>query len=184
MGFEVIVNTIVLDDNHQEIIELKKLLDKSDVKMVVDNIIPEGRAVQYFSTDKIRDNASVVAAMMSSKKFEKFSEMYDYSLDNSFKTNDCGIGTTLLFITVNGECALCPSLIEKCPLGNIFDTDFEDIELKKREYNKMLKLLKDCKNVNCEFLESCKGGCRARAFYFNEDVESVDTMSCYRYGRL
>ncbi|MGV9174286.1 MAG: SPASM domain-containing protein, partial [Promethearchaeia archaeon] len=40
----------------------------------------------------------------------------------------------------------------------------------------------ECKD--CEYLESCRGGCRYRAFKHTGDIRGIDKYKCFQFGKI
>lgn len=97
----------------------------------------------------------------------------------------CGVGENMLFIKSNGEICLCPTLTSKeskeFELGNIFNDTLEDA------WNKLIaSKLKgvNCKYKDCNYINTCRGGCRSRAYLLNKDINDIDPIPCNFFNVL
>lgn len=176
----VSINTIVLDDNHEEIEKLSQFFEERGIEVVIDNLIWEGRATHFANSKNFKKNARFLAGILQ----KKFGNSCLETLDEKFESGNCGIGENLMYISSNGEIALCPSLVGVFPIGNIDSMKFSDANKSKNEAARVLTKLTDCENSDCLVMKSCKGGCRARAYHMTKKMDSIDEISCYRYGRL
>ncbi|NLM66022.1 MAG: radical SAM protein [Enterococcus sp.] len=179
-NIDINVNTIVLDDNHDDVWKLAEYLDSKRIPIFVDNLIWEGRATSFANPKNIGKNARFVARFLQ-KRIANSSAEY---LDENFKSGNCGVGKKLMFITADGQIRLCPSLTDVFPLGNIEETKFIDASKNKDNVSKILEKLTECQEKKCRLINICKGGCRARAYYMTKNIDGIDTINCYRYGMI
>jgi len=104
-----------------------------------------------------------------------------YESETSFK--DLACGPNIMAIDVLGNISKCGFFSEN-DLGNVFELGVKQSWRKIQErLNWNIKDLK-CFEINCEFLNQCRGGCRYRAYVETGDVLGEDIYMCYRYGRL
>lgn len=100
----------------------------------------------------------------------------------------CQAGVDKLYVTASGEVHACHLFdgVAK-PLGDLHAERLEDIHgtLSTREAGALLTsfdlgALHAC--AACPVLETCGGGCRARAWSMTGDRAGVDPVSCRKYG--
>lgn len=114
-----------------------------------------------------------------------WSQKINYGLTFSNKyIGYCGAGIFSCYITSEGDVGLCPLLnkgqffagslkLEK--LSNIWN--YSNAFKAYRQYN-----VKDINKCNtCIYVNSCRGGCRARAFYMTKSLLEPDPVSCQMY---
>ena len=90
-----------------------------------------------------------------------------------FPDGGCQAANTLLFISPDGDLYPCPTL--PIPLGNVLQTALQDIissRLKKKVRNDILSIPPVCST--CEQADSCKAGCRGRAYMIHTSLENSD----------
>jgi MoaA/NifB/PqqE/SkfB family radical SAM enzyme len=87
------VNTMIMDDNHDDIIDIIAYFKKLDISVNLDVIFKVGRAVNL--DNKLYDNLKFIKRVIPISKVSK---------------HRCGVGHNLLFVDYNGIFNLCPSL--------------------------------------------------------------------------
>jgi radical SAM protein with 4Fe4S-binding SPASM domain len=92
-------------------------------------------------------------------------------------------GPNLMAIDVTGVVTKCGFFQEKS-VGNVHDLGVEKCwKLIQKNLNWSIDDL-ECKELNCEFLNECSGGCRYRAYQNTGNILGVDTYKCYQFGKL
>jgi radical SAM protein with 4Fe4S-binding SPASM domain len=92
-------------------------------------------------------------------------------------------GPHLMAIDVVGTISKCGFFTEQSP-GNIFELGLKKSwELTQKNLNWCLEELK-CSEMDCEFIDDCRGGCRYRGFKYTGDMRGVDSYKCYQFGKL
>ena len=102
-------------------------------------------------------------------------------ITNYSNKTTCGLGLSQLTIDSDGSVYPCSALIDKnLKIGNIRDSDFSEIISKAKEIYKevIVDTIEECKE--CDFRLLCGGGCRAMAYYANNDIKSCDP-NCSSY---
>lgn len=92
----------------------------------------------------------------------------------SHKTS-CGLGVSQLTIDSDGSVYPCSALIDKnLKIGNVRESDFSVIINNAKELYQTVNVetIEVCKE--CDFRLLCGGGCRAMAYYANNDIKSCD----------
>lgn len=181
-GFNIVVNSIVLDDNHDEIAKLADfLVNEIGVSINIDNLMYEGRMSKEEHTNtKEKENALVVSTI-----FNQINENESINLNKKNILNDnyshkyCGVGQSMIYLTSTGDIALCPSLTN-FKMQKKFDeiTNFFEIEQFISTFNNV-----GCKHTECNRYQDCNHGCRARAFLMSGDLCERDMVYCYRLGK-
>ena len=106
--------------------------------------------------------------------FESESESNDFAY---------ACGPHLMAIDVVGVITKCGFFTEQS-VGNIFDLGIKKgWELTQESLNWYLDDLK-CRDLNCEFIDDCRGGCRYRGLKNTGDIYGVDSFKCFQFGNL
>lgn len=179
-GVNVSVNSMVMDDNHEEIVKLVRFLLEKKVNIVLDTIIAEGRMKDINFDEKHRKmNCLLCSALTHNNLKQEKDEQVEYKAysDEVFNRN-CGVGQRMIYLAANGQISLCPSLIEFC-----LDKRYNEVH----SYEEIHKFLDGYNNLNCKYTEckkytQCGGGCRAKAFIDVGDICEKDIESCYKFG--
>jgi radical SAM protein with 4Fe4S-binding SPASM domain len=91
-------------------------------------------------------------------------------------------GANLMAIDVAGKVSKCGFFSELSP-GNVFDVGLKQSwEFIQKEANWNINELR-CAEVECKYLEDCRGGCRFRASLCSNDIAGIDPYKCAQYGR-
>lgn len=164
---KVYVNSIVMNDNHEDIRKIIQHFESMGIEVHLDMIMECGRAKKNISqTSSIDGNIEFIKDTISrSKNFLK--EFHDYS-----NMETCGVADTLLFIDYKGEFNICPSLTRDLSEEYYVGDTLEAANFNLRNFN--LK----CRETNCNFFNKCSYGCRARALLNTGDVNGKDIMMC------
>ncbi len=93
----------------------------------------------------------------------------------------CGLGTSMLNITAEGNLTLCPALNSSVhTMGNIYKTRIKKIWAT----SKNLKFFRDKRHItssiclNCSSVLECQGGCKAKSLTFNGNFNQPDPWMC------
>lgn len=179
LGIKVKINTLVMDDNHQDVVEIFKDFTSIGITCNLDNIIPEGRMITKKEiNENAKKNALVISTIMNcfQEKKEiciKNIEPFNKEISGEF----CGVGKSMIYITASGDVTLCPSLTEGFKLGTIYDKELSNIVDNLKKFNKL-----SCERSDCKFIEKCTGGCRARAMRYLGRITNPDPIACIRFG--
>ena len=167
IGVKVYVNSIVMNDNHDDVKKIIQYFEHKNIEVHLDMIMECGRAERNIvQTNFIDDNIEFIKSTINkSKKFEN--EYHDYS-----NMETCGVADTLLFVDYKGAFNVCPSLtrdlLEDYYLG-------DTIEMAHRN---LAELNLKCNEVECEIHSKCSYGCRARALLYTGDANGRDILMC------
>lgn len=102
----------------------------------------------------------------------------------------CGAGKTIISISADGAIYPCHMLhVPELEIGNIFIHPLEDrflnMEIIDRFQRSTVESNKGCRQ--CEYKYFCSGGCRARAYYKDNDIQGKDSYcehSRYFYEKV
>ena len=161
---------------------LKIDLTKEQRVQAINYII--NKAFEYYekglNIDIVTGNMEMDAIIFL-KEFSKRYPNFSSNLKNRLKKwggNSAGKN----LVNINSEGDVKPDPFFPMPIGNIFDKSFDDIWLDKQ--NPLLNKLRESprkiegKCRDCEYLEICNGGSRARAYAIYENLWAQDP-SCY-----
>ncbi|GAQ93907.1 radical SAM additional 4Fe4S-binding SPASM domain-containing protein [Thermodesulfovibrio aggregans] len=167
-GFQVSVATVIHKGNVAEFDELENLIKTMKIReWTVDALTVTGSL-------KLHQQLWV-----SPDEAYKIMQSYGFSVEDHPRLEGFGCGTHLLAVLATGQAAFC-SFYEDEPIGNI-DEGLENVWKRKKQI--VLKEL-ECAELNCPFLEECRGGCRFRATVLNRKEKAPDLFKCYQFGRL
>ncbi len=108
---------------------------------------------------------------------------YGWGVIYEYEAENLACGPHLMAIDVSGIVTKCGFFHDE-NIGNVHDLDLEKSwKLVQKNLNWDINELK-CKELNCEFLNECRGGCRYRAFQNSGEIQGIDTYKCYQFGKL
>ncbi|MBY8982229.1 MAG: radical SAM protein [Candidatus Lokiarchaeota archaeon] len=91
-------------------------------------------------------------------------------------------GPYMMAIDVVGNITKCGFFTEQ-RIGNVFKLGLnKGWESVQENLNWNIDDLK-CNELNCEFLEDCRGGCRYRAYRQTSDIMGIDSFKCFQFGK-
>ena len=165
-GFQVSVATVIHRGNIEEFDELEALIKNLKVReWTVDALTMEGNLLLNREF------------WVSPEEASKIMDRYGFSLEDHPRIEGYGCGAHLLFISAKGFVSFC-SFYESSPIGHI-DEGLEKLWTKKKHV--LLKELK-CSELNCPFINECRGGCRYRAKTLSGNDKSPDLFKCHQMG--
>ncbi|MBN1214801.1 MAG: radical SAM protein [Candidatus Lokiarchaeota archaeon] len=92
-------------------------------------------------------------------------------------------GPYMMAIDVKGKITKC-GFFSEYNLGNVFDLNLKNAwEIIQKELNWNIKELK-CAEIECEYLDNCRGGCRYRAYKQTNSIKGIDSFKCYQFGKI
>lgn len=161
------VNTMILPDNHEDIIMMIDYFYPLRIYMCLDTIVKKGRAEKNpFFSWCFKESIDFI---IHCSKYIK--NKYGYSMD--FIGNvSCGVGKSLLYIDKNGDFQLCPGLTAEDDSSFYLGKNI-DIAIKKREEFDLT-----CKE-KCLYHDICSYGCREKAFVQYGELNSRENSLCY-----
>ena len=108
---------------------------------------------------------------------------YGWGMIYESEANNYACGPNLMAIDVLGIVTKCGFFYEN-NVGNVLDLGVKKSwKLIQENLNWTLESLR-CNEMNCEYLEQCRGGCRYRAFKHSNDLLGIDSFTCYKFGKL
>lgn len=164
LNFDITVNTMIMDDNHDEILKLKAYFNELGVKTHYDTVINCGRAkCSEIKTNNKYDNVDFLYKISNNLPGERRAKLADIS---------CGVGESLLFVDHNAEFQLCSGLTEKD------STDFFMGNTINEANSNMKNVQVKCNNSGCKYSNECNSGCRMRSLIDFGTVQAPDLMIC------
>lgn len=172
IGIKVYVNSIVMNDNHEDIKKIICHFENKNIEVHLDMIMECGRAEKnILQQNFIDENIEFIKNTVSqSKKFKQ--ETYDFS-----NMETCGVADTLLFVDYKGVFNVCPSLT--CDLSD----EYYIGDTLEEAFNNLSKINLKCKESDCKFYAKCSYGCRARALLHSGDINGKDILLCKYLGQ-
>lgn len=108
---------------------------------------------------------------------------YGWGVIYESEANNLACGPNLMAIDVLGIVTKCGFFDEE-NVGNVLDLGVKNSwKLIQENLNWTLESLR-CNEINCEYIEQCRGGCRYRAFKHSNDLLGIDSFTCYKFGKL
>jgi len=108
---------------------------------------------------------------------------YGWGVIYESEASNLACGPNLMAIDVLGMVTKCGFFYED-NVGNVLDLGVKKSwKFIQEKLNWPLNSLR-CNELNCEFLEQCRGGCRYRAFKHTNDIHGIDSFTCYKFGKL
>jgi len=174
-----------INDSYQSIRNtldyLKNLgMEKNDISF--DEVVPEGRGGKI----PIYNSREKVEIMI------KISELYKkvFGADLLIKTSEgqkrrinsyCGLGESFFYLGSDGTVSLCPMLnFGEYIIGNVHQKALNDIweNSSLLNYFRRNEHIKDSECENCQALDICAGGCKAKSLFFNGFINAPDPWMC------
>lgn len=172
--------------NYQEIDAFMDLCEKHpELKVVVSPYINYHQTFE--GNDKLLVTEAVIEKLKSTfiQHIDRWSDKTRHYLTYSEKfPGFCGAGFFSLYIDSFGKALLCPLLSQDDHvLGNLNDSTLEDLWQKSNALNAFrsieLNQLDTC--PTCKNGRTCRGGCRARAYFHTGHFKGCDPISCQMY---
>jgi radical SAM protein with 4Fe4S-binding SPASM domain len=199
LGYKVVINTIVLKENQNDLMKLyDKLVELKVDRWRVDMPFVLGNYINNNHKFPVAE-AKVYCKMFSQiiKKHEQSKNKMVFEIFNLYKSefkptntlvwNDkhhpCEYKRELISMKPNGDVIFCPSLT--FPMANFKKAGYQlanvfKIEEKHPFYGLKLKDIKDCHN--CRYIQICGGGCRCNSICdYDGDWKRKDNSACYTF---
>ena len=211
-NFDMYVSIDGLENTHndfrdakcfQESIKGIKLLLDNDITTSINTMAHQKNLTEFDemlqlinSLGKIR-NWSIDIPTFDESMSKEIREKYEISFEEGGKilkdygwgtiyeseANNYACGPNLMAIDVLGIVTKCGFFYEK-NVGNVLDLGVKNSwKLIQENLNWTLESLR-CNEMNCEYIEQCRGGCRYRAFKHSNDLLGIDSFTCYKFGKL
>ena len=86
----------------------------------------------------------------------------------------CGGGSKGVYVYPNGDYSACVSMGPLYTSGNVRNYNLEEIWVKGIAFNRMRSIRAEEPCLSCKHLETCMGGCRARALEVFKNANAID----------
>lgn len=191
VGLPFQVNTTVFDFNIEEIEKICKLAKEMGAKSHhVLFLVPTGRgkdleesslrAVEYERLIrrllKKREELNFDIKPTCAPHFKRIAKHLNIPMHRY--SRGCLAGISYISVIPNGDVWPCPYLPLK--LGNIREKKFSEIWKRNPILNKLRTMNYSGACGICEFKQTC-GGCRARAYFYNDDFMAQEPWCMYKY---
>ncbi|MFH1259468.1 MAG: SPASM domain-containing protein [Elusimicrobiota bacterium] len=164
--------------NIGDILQLPYFLQQINVPNVVIGIIkPTGRALEHPEILIEPQLVLLVKERIRTISANKFLNICQYT-ENNWQGLGCPAGNTKCGITAEGKITSCVFLGKEYEGGNIKISSLEYLWNNDAALNTLRTLHGNETCANCPILLQCSGGCRARAIYFNKDINASDPYCC------
>lgn len=154
----IIINTIVMNDNHNDVVDILEYFRGIGIKVQLDVLSNSGRAKDI--DNNINDDVVFIKDLL-----KYYNNIESYSWKNCI---NCGIGKVLLFMNYKGEYHVCPSLTSRESRCFYLGRNMRE------SYNNLKKIILKCNEDKCKFYEQCSYGCRARVFLNTGCINGCD----------
>lgn len=168
-----------LNDSYKDIkgfLEFFKERGFNQTDITFDEFVPEGCGgnKDYYRVDEKESINRISKA---------FREVFNYNSSENketpLKKSYCGVGISSIAVKSNGDLTLCP-VLSKPILGNFLEREIKDIWETSNTFkyfrNKEYLEVTECRE--CDSLENCFGGCKAKSLTFFGKMNSVDPWMC------
>ncbi|MHA2006249.1 MAG: radical SAM protein [Promethearchaeota archaeon] len=191
VGLPFQVNTTVFDSNIEDIEKICELAKETGAKSHhVLFLVPTGRgkdiedrslrSVEYerlirrLLKKRIELNFDIKPTC--APHFKRIAEHLNIPMQRY--SRGCLSGISYISVIPNGDVWPCPYLPLK--LGNIREKKFSEIWKNNSILNKLRTMDYTGTCGICEFKQTC-GGCRARAYFYNDDIMAQEPWCMYKY---
>lgn len=185
LGCDVRINTSVNGQNINYMNDFVTFVEKEfGVIHRLSSVDPVGRAAGR--QDLLVGGEELSGLLAKDGKEFKFLDSHDLLSSGEWETPACGVGIAMMFVDAYGNASLCPTLTqEQDPAflaGNIRQESLKDIWEKSPVYSRYRQT--QCREIDqCSFKESCRGGCRSKAFLSSGSLNAPDKQMCMIYGK-
>ena len=179
-----------INDSYQSIRDTLKYLKglgmkKDDVSF--DEVVPEGRGIKL-PTYNFSDRIGIM---------KKISQLYKEVFEGMFiiKTPEgqerkiesyCGLGESFFYLSSDGSISLCPMLnFGEYIIGNIKEKSLKNVWENSTllSYFRKKEHIKGSECEDCQKLDVCAGGCKAKSLFFNNSINAPDPWMCAYFSR-
>ena len=183
LGINLRISIVVHKYNKDEIGEFVKwCANDLDVAVAIDRVIPAGGELEARVGVNAKEYFELVAPLISRDVISaKICENSDANLNTALVEPACGIGQSFVYITADGEIALCPTMTSRDKAifagPNIREMSLSDAWLHSSHF-KQFRFV-NCRNTGrCPAAKACGGGCRSNAYLETGELDSPDFISC------
>ena len=179
------INITAMKDNENEMENMIDYIynDLLAESIVIAPILQTGNGTQSFCL-----NTDIQKICGYQKRiYRDLEQRIEISKPKSRYKAHCGVGNSMMYIDTDGTVCLCPTLTQyenkDFALGNLRDMSLRDMFCSMHNNGFAEKLL--CKQIErCDYADSCRGGCRSRAYLQNQKTNDVDNLMCQFYSSL
>lgn len=178
----IVVHTVLMKPNLTEILTILRAVQKLRCNIwSVDFVKPLGSAKN--AKQFLLDREDVSQIMNTIKRLQEASSIkiempqfpYKAPKKGVYRGFGCVGANLYCYISANGNVKPCSFVSENYQSGNIRKQHIKDIWLQGKGHLDFRELAGNETCLNCEFYNSCRGGCRARAIY-DGTPEGVDPL--------
>ena len=174
-GITVSVNTMVHKQNLNEFDDMLTLFKS------LGNI--KNWSIDIPTFDKTTPKSIRDKYEISAKEGGEVLRDYGWGEYHSSESYDFACGPNIMAIDVLGVVTKCGFFYDE-NVGNVFDLGLKKSwELLQKNLNWRISEL-NCYELNCDFLEACRGGCRYRAYQATGNICGIDSYKCAQFGKL
>ena len=187
-GLEFQVHTTVVEKNYDEFEQITDFsVELGAEAHHIFFLVPSGRALNMEREALRREKYEKLLQRILNKQKEVSLELKPTCAPQFMRitaqkgittrfSRGCLAGTAYCCITPNGDVNPCPYLPVK--VGNVLEIPFSRIWREGEVFNRLRNEKLGGKCGECRYLETCSG-CRARAYYYEEDYMSQDPWCLY-----
>jgi radical SAM protein with 4Fe4S-binding SPASM domain len=181
VGMAVTVSMVAHQGNRDHYVDAVRYFRKQlGVRVLMDRVIRAGGELTAGVGLSTAEYFELISPLIKDGVGE--SKVCDSFVTNDFKVEPyCGVAHNFVYITAEGEMALCPTMTSrdnsmfKGP--NIIETSLKGAWLESEYFTKYRGL--NCRNTSrCPTAKQCGGGCRSNAYIETGELDSPDYLSC------
>jgi len=184
----IFLHSIISKYNISELPSLVRLAESLEVGTVrFDFMLPVGRA--FFLRDAMLSPQEALGIRRMAMKLQEHTSIRLLFPSIPFKTKRRGLykgfgcigGTEVCFINSQGFLYPCGFLEGKLPAFNIKKNSIKTLWIEDPSLRLMRNLIGNLQCKECEYLSTCRGGCRARALFTLSNLNLPDIYCPYYY---
>ncbi len=175
LGLRVVLNVTLTQANVDHVEDMIAFAQQLKVGYRFSPIVHVGRG--EFCDEEADGNKAIEALkkVIGTPKIHGKSDTYGFG---------CGVGHRMLFIRSNGEICLCPTMTSResssFNLGQLGALPLHDLWEQAETLVHFRQTA--CHNSACQFIDTCRGGCRSRAFIHSGSLTAPDPVACALLG--
>jgi radical SAM protein with 4Fe4S-binding SPASM domain len=189
-GIPVRSNTVVYTENVEELSDIiQTLIDLGVREMVFDRFMGAGRGREHENLIpplEIGERVSQQCRTLEEKTPQRIELKFTSEMQNTESPYSfCGIGTSMVTITAQGDVVLCPVLSgPEYTAGNLGEEGLESLW----KNSTVFEPFRQCTPENmvcgtCSHVLECRGGCKARVLHHYGTVCMPDPWMCATRGQ-
>ncbi len=192
-GVPVTLSMTIHKKNQNEVIEYFKFADEIGADRVILNFLNDFGNAKVYGID-IPNEYKIIKNLLEEATSNEylFNKLIDTAISKlietvllPIKTDCCGSGINTCSITANGDVFPCPSFqVKQYKEDNVRQRSFSDIWKDTNTFKEHRRI--NINNLNeacskCDFRFFCGGGCRAQAYFTNNNNLSARSKKCSDY---